>query len=156
MKQALNGLLISSLQDIGFVDNWFNNGNVQKALHVRKGTTGEWERCRDGLAYEYDISDSRPYHANLSRKGYKSLIYSGDHDMIVPFQSTQAWIRDLNYYIIDEWRPWTVQGQYAGYTRACSNKMTFATVKGAGHTAPEYKPAECYAMFERWISDKPL
>ncbi|WOG91892.1 hypothetical protein DCAR_0311147 [Daucus carota subsp. sativus] len=135
---------------------WFNNDNVRKALRVRKGTTGEWERCRDALPYEYDVSDSRVYHANLSRKGYKSLIYSGDHDMIVPFQSTQSWIRDLNYSIVDEWRPWIVQGQYAGYTRAYSNKMTFATVKGAGHTAPEYKPAECYAMFERWISDKPL
>ncbi|KAL8126980.1 hypothetical protein AgCh_014046 [Apium graveolens] len=135
---------------------WFNNDNVRKALHVRKETTGEWERCRDSLDYEYQISDSRPYHANLSRKGYKSLIYSGDHDMIVPFQSTQAWIRDLNCSIVDEWRPWIVQGQYVGYTRTYSNKMTFATVKGAGHTAPEYKPAECYAMFERWISDKPL
>lgn len=39
---------------------------------------------------------------------------SGDHDMVVPFQSTQAWIRGLNYPIIDDWRPWIVEGQYAG------------------------------------------
>ncbi|KAL1833659.1 hypothetical protein ACET3Z_003310 [Daucus carota] len=135
---------------------WSNDENVQKALHIRKGSIGTWIRCKDELLFEKVITDTRPYHANLSRKGYRSLIYSGDHDMVVPFQSTQAWIRDLNYSIIDDWRPWVVEDQYAGYTRTYSNKMTFATVKGAGHTAPEYKPAECYAMFERWLSYEPL
>jgi len=40
---------------------------------------------------------------------------SGDHDMVVPFQSTQAWIKYMNYSIIDDWRPWTIDGQVAGY-----------------------------------------
>lgn len=135
---------------------WFNDENVQKALHIRKGTTGTWIRCRLNVPFITLISDVRPYHANLSTKGYRSLVYSGDHDFLIPFQSTQAWIRDLNYSIIDDWRPWIVEGQFAGYTRTYSNQMTFATVKGGGHTAPEYKPAECHAMFERWISHKPL
>ncbi|KAK6277640.1 hypothetical protein POUND7_017963 [Theobroma cacao] len=39
---------------------------------------------------------------------------SGDHDMIVPFLATQAWIRALNYPIVDDWRPWMLQGQVAG------------------------------------------
>ncbi|KAF7811505.1 serine carboxypeptidase-like 7 [Senna tora] len=81
---------------------------------------------------------------------------SGDHDFVVPFLATQAWIRSLNYTIVDEWRPWLFQSQIAGYTRMYSNGMTFATVKGAGHTAPEYKGKESFAMFERWISQKPL
>ncbi|WOH06976.1 hypothetical protein DCAR_0626405 [Daucus carota subsp. sativus] len=137
--------------------HWLNDELVQNALHIRKGTIGTWVRCnRDSLDFQMIITDVRAYHANLSAKGYKSLIYSGDHDFLVPFQSTQAWIRDLNYSVIDDWRPWIVEGQYAGYTRAYSNKMTFATVKGGGHTAPEYRPPECYAMFERWISNKPL
>lgn len=40
---------------------------------------------------------------------------SGDHDMVVPFLATQAWIRYLNYSIIDDWRPWMIQNQVAGY-----------------------------------------
>ncbi|KAL6983024.1 putative serine carboxypeptidase-like 52, partial [Sarracenia purpurea var. burkii] len=135
---------------------WLNDYWVREALHIRKGSLGEWVRCNDGVRYTSTISDSFQYHLNLSTKGYRSLIYSGDHDMLIPFLGTQAWIRSLNYSIIEEWRSWIVEGQVAGYTRVYSNGMTFATVKGGGHTAPEYKPVECFAMFKRWISHQPL
>ncbi|XP_028234991.1 serine carboxypeptidase-like 7 isoform X4 [Glycine soja] len=137
---------------------WANDDNVRKALHVRKGSIGKWTRCNDDLKSKFnaDIPSSFQYHVNLSRKGYRSLIYSGDHDMVVPFLATQAWIRSLNYSIVSDWRQWYYDGQVAGYTRTYSNRMTFATVKGGGHTAPEYKPEECLAMFSRWISNMPL
>ncbi|KAK6257205.1 hypothetical protein QUC31_000664 [Theobroma cacao] len=135
---------------------WANDDNVQKALHIRKGSIGQWQRCTLGLPYTADVPSSFPYHANLSARGIRALIYSGDHDLTVPFLATQAWIRSLNYTIVDDWRPWVLRGQVAGYTRTYSNRMTFATVKGGGHTAPEYRPAECLAMFKRWISEEPL
>ncbi|KAM3327932.1 serine carboxypeptidase-like 10 [Capsicum galapagoense] len=133
-------------------------------MHVTMGPKSEkierpWLRCRRTMkntTYKMTLMNSIPYHINLSSEGYRSLIYSGDHDMLVPFQSTQAWIKSLNYSIIDDWRPWIVDGQVAGYTRSYSNHMTFATVKGGGHTAPEYKPKECYHMFKRWITQQPL
>ncbi|KAK2445478.1 serine carboxypeptidase [Trifolium repens] len=135
---------------------WANDDNVRKALHIRKGSIGEWNRCNYDIPFKQEILDSFPYHANLSRKGFRSLIYSGDHDMLIPFLATQAWIRSLNYSIVDDWRQWYFNDQVAGYTRTYSNRMTYATVKGGGHTAPEYKPEECLAMFSRWISNKTL
>ncbi|XP_059635200.1 serine carboxypeptidase-like 2 isoform X2 [Cornus florida] len=135
---------------------WISDDRVQEALHIRKGSIGNWIRCDHGLSYTPTIKDSFHYHVNLSTKGYRSLIYSGDHDMIVPFLSTQAWIRSLNYSIVDDWHSWIVEGQVAGYTRTYSNGMTFVTVKGGGHTAPEYRPKECSVMFKRWIVQEPL
>ncbi|KAK4270271.1 hypothetical protein QN277_023326 [Acacia crassicarpa] len=135
--------------------DWIRDDRVQEALHIRKGTIRNWVGCKSD-EYDFDIINSVPYHTNLSQKGYRSLIYNGDHDPLVPFMSTQAWIRDLNYSIVEDWRPWLANGQVAGYTRKYSNQMTFATVKGAGHVAPENKPNECFEMFIRWISNKPL
>nr|XP_025633471.1 serine carboxypeptidase-like 2 isoform X2 [Arachis hypogaea] len=133
---------------------WANDASVRKALHVR-GEIGKWERCYT-TDFDHEITSSFEFHVNLSAKGYRSLIYSGDHDVEVPFSSTQAWIRALNYSIVDDWRPWLLNGQVAGFTRTYANQMTFATVKGAGHTAPEYKPDEGFAMFSRWLSNVPL
>ncbi|XP_027073777.1 serine carboxypeptidase-like 11 [Coffea arabica] len=135
---------------------WANDMSVQEALHVRKGTIKEWVGCNYSILYTKNAGSVVPYHANLSTKGYRSLIYSGDHDMVSPYLGTEEWIRSLNYPIIDDWRQWIHQGQVAGYTRTYANKMTFATVKGAGHIAQTTKPAECRSMFGRWISYQPL
>ncbi|KAK8468964.1 hypothetical protein PHAVU_006G168154 [Phaseolus vulgaris] len=135
---------------------WANDDNVRTALHIRQGSIGQWRRCSMHIPQKHDIPSSFEYHVNLSKMGYRSLIYSGDHDLLIPFLATQAWIRSLNYSIVDDWRQWHTDGQVAGYTRTYSNRMTFATVKGAGHTAPEYKPKECLDMYSRWLSKRAL
>ncbi|XP_013591638.1 PREDICTED: serine carboxypeptidase-like 2 isoform X2 [Brassica oleracea var. oleracea] len=114
------------------VTYWANDKTVRKALQINGESIGEWVRCRYGIPYTYDIISSVPYHKNNSINGYPSLIFSGDHDMAVPYLGTQAWIRSLNYSIIDDWRPWMINDQIAGYTRTYANKMTFATVKAMG------------------------
>ncbi|KAL3352373.1 hypothetical protein AABB24_020417 [Solanum stoloniferum] len=136
--------------------HWANDDSVQEALHVRKGTIQNWTRCRGDLSFTYNVYNVVPYHANLSAKGYRSLIYSGDHDLTIPFISTEAWIGSLNYSVTDDWRKWIVNGQVAGYTKSYSNNLTFATVKGSGHVAPLWKPLECLTMLTKWISYKQL
>ncbi|URE41162.1 serine carboxypeptidase-like [Musa troglodytarum] len=109
---------------------WANNDTVRQALGIREGSTQTWVRCDFGLNnYTYDVLSSVNYHFSLTNRGYRALVYSGDHDMTVPFLGTQAWIRSLNFSIVDDWRPWSVEGQVTGFTRTYSNNLTFATVK---------------------------
>lgn len=135
---------------------WANNDAVRDALGIHKGTVPSWLRCNYDILYTNDIRSSVEHHLDVTTRGYRSLVYSGDHDMVIPFIGTQAWIRSLNFSVVDEWRPWYVDTQVAGYTRSYSNNLTFATVKGGGHTAPEYMPKQCLAMFARWVSGDPL
>ncbi|CAN7053000.1 unnamed protein product [Brassica rapa subsp. trilocularis] len=134
---------------------WANDESVRKALQINKESIGRWIRCNLDIPYTQDIISSVPYHVDNSIDGYRSLIYSGDHDLGMPYLGTQAWIRSLNYSVIDDWRPWMINSKLAGYTRTYANKMTFATIKASGHTA-EFKPEESSVMFQRWISGQPL
>ncbi|PRQ22637.1 putative peptidase S10, serine carboxypeptidase, alpha/Beta hydrolase [Rosa chinensis] len=95
-------------------------------------------------SYISDVSSSLVYHQNLIKKSYRVLIYrcieyiilrrticsilnyfqfastinlsvnSGDHDMVVPYLGTIAWIESLNLTVDSSWKPWFVNGQIAG------------------------------------------
>ncbi|XP_058189546.1 serine carboxypeptidase-like 16 [Rhododendron vialii] len=88
---------------------------------------------------------------NLSHTTLRALIYTGDHDMLVPYLGTHKWIESLGLTVDEEWRTWFVDGQNGGYTMSYVKKgyhLTFATLKGGGHTALEYKPKEALAMIK--------
>ncbi|XP_028084255.1 serine carboxypeptidase-like 18 isoform X3 [Camellia sinensis] len=138
---------------------WANNETVQEALNVRSGTVGVWQRCNGSLAYTKDVTSTIAYHQNLTAASLRALIYSGDHDMSVPYIGTQQWINTLNLTLSNVWRAWFVDAQVAGYVRRFTKDnyaLTYATVKGAGNLAPEYKQKECYTMIDRWFAYYPL
>jgi len=134
---------------------WANDKAVRNSLGIHKGTVPIWRRHAH-FPYIQDIDSTVEYHLNLITKGYRALVYSGDHDSEISLVGTQAWIRYLNLSTTDEWRPWYVDDQVVGFTITYSNDLTYTTVKGAGHTAPEYMPRECLAMIDRWLSGEPL
>ncbi|TVU31479.1 hypothetical protein EJB05_23166, partial [Eragrostis curvula] len=168
LKCRVNGR-ISNVQDMGkqckckrgllvFTSRFVQNDNQSTSLYpTMQGTVPSWIRCNYDIPYTSDIRSTVKYHLDVTTKGYRSLVYSGDHDLVVPYIGTQAWIKSLNSLLsisgdhgmsTDK-----LQGEYSiRYTRSYSNNLTFATVKGGGHTAPEFMPRQCFAMFERWIS----
>ncbi|XP_057962295.1 serine carboxypeptidase-like 20 [Malania oleifera] len=133
---------------------WLNNAGVKRAIHAKDNI--HWMLCTDKLTYIHDIESMIPYHKNLTTKGYKALIFSGDHDMCVPFTGTQAWTESLGFKVVDQWRSWLSNKQVAGYTQGYDHNLTFLTIKGAGHTVPEYKPREALDFYSRWLNGTPI
>ncbi|KAK8711758.1 hypothetical protein V6N13_147025 [Hibiscus sabdariffa] len=154
--QLLNSLSVPCTDD-EVATKWLNDPAVRKAIHAEKETAiGEWELCTDNILYNHDAGSMIKYHKNLTSRGYRALIYSGDHDMCVPYTGSEAWTKSIGYDIVDEWRPWTSNGQVAGYLQGYGHNLTFLTIKGAGHTVPEYKPQEALDFYSRFLAGKPI
>uniref|UniRef100_A0A0D9XY96 Carboxypeptidase n=1 Tax=Leersia perrieri TaxID=77586 RepID=A0A0D9XY96_9ORYZ len=136
---------------------WLNNDDVRAAIHAQPvSVIGSWLICTDVLDFHHDAGSMISYHKNLTGQGYRAFIYSGDHDMCVPYTGSEAWTKSLGYGVVDSWRPWHVNGQVSGYTQGYEHGLTFATIKGAGHTVPEYKPQESLAFYSRWLAGSKL
>ncbi|KAK9159694.1 hypothetical protein Syun_006035 [Stephania yunnanensis] len=108
--------------------SWLNNEAVRKALHVTEESF-TWELCTDRIFYNHDLGSMLNYHKNLTARGYRALIFSGDHDMCVPYTGSAAWTRSLGYKIVEEWRPWHYDDQVAGYLQSYEHNLTFLTIK---------------------------
>ncbi|XP_042486582.1 serine carboxypeptidase-like 20 isoform X2 [Macadamia integrifolia] len=153
--QILNGVNVPCT-DASVATEWLNNATVRKAIHAEQvSVIGAWALCVD-LIYIHDAGSMIKYHKKLTALGYRALIYSGDHDMCVPYTGSEVWTRSLGYKIIDEWRPWYCNEQVAGYTQGYAKNLTFLTIKGSGHTVPEYKPVEALAFYSRWLEGQKI
>ncbi|KAI3830921.1 hypothetical protein MKW92_046939 [Papaver armeniacum] len=148
--QILHGGTVGCFDD-EVATSWLNNKAVKKAIHAKENLN--WELCTYNIEYYHDLGSMIPYHKNLTARGYRALIFSGDHDMCVPYTGSEAWTRSLGYKIVDEWRPWfsTIK-----YTQGYAHNLTFLTVKGSGHTVPEYKPKEALAFYTRWLAGEKI
>ncbi|GJR17721.1 ARID DNA-binding domain-containing protein [Tanacetum coccineum] len=150
-----------------FAANWANDEAVQQALDIRKGTIGTWqffnttmhyvEGKNDTFCYSYDIYSSYSFHKKLVSKNCRALIFSGGHDMTFPYVGIEEWIGSLNLAPASPWKPFYVDNQVGGYKMTYAQddfSLTFATVKGAGHSVAQYKPKEAMLLTEKWLATK--
>ena len=139
-----------------YMTSYLAQTNVKQAIHVKEDIT--WEDCSRSI--RYDQADGRvsqtPIYNYLIDGGYKLniLVYSGDDDDVCATIGTQSWIWDLGYSVSGKaWQAYTVADQTAGYlTKWKDTKLAFATVHGAGHEVPTYKPEVALSLFKQYLA----
>jgi len=134
------------------MDEYLNRADVQKFIGAKPI---EWEECGNPkLNYTTLGLSMIPHYRSffVLRDDLEILIYSGDVDVYtVPFGFTAACIHELAQTPVQVWSPWFVNGATAGYYEQFEG-FTYATIKGAGHEAPQYQPLTAFTMFQRFIS----
>ncbi|KXZ47837.1 hypothetical protein GPECTOR_32g449 [Gonium pectorale] len=140
--------------------DWLNREEVRSALHAAPVSQLGWQPCSDVLYYRLDTAELVPLHEGLVRDGLRALVYSGDHDMVVPHTGTRAWLYDKARLgrADGPLRPWNYKGQVAGWTARFSagTGLRYATIKGAGHMVPQSKPREMLHLLRAFLNDEEL
>ena len=122
-----------------------------------------WSLFAHEMNYDHYTGSSYDLYPELL-KHTPVLIYNGDVDACVPYNSNADWIVSLaaqqKWAQAEAWRPWLLQRVPAGYVTRYDTKLahnlTFITVKQSGHMVPQYQPARAFAFFSRWLEGKPF
>jgi len=133
---------------------YLNQASVQTAIHAKSKT---WQEC-GGILYTSDVGSVIPYLENffIVAPQMRILYYAGDVDIAtVPFAQTQRCLETMSRPILEEWRPYTINKEVAGYVEVYDT-YTFATIKGAGHEAPQFQPAAGYLLFTTFLTNSTL
>ncbi|GLT71297.1 hypothetical protein SLA2020_433280 [Shorea laevis] len=146
------------------IAKYLNRKDVQQALHARLVGVNQWTLC--SKVPQYDSRDREIPTINvvgsLVRSGIRALVYSGDQDSVLPFTGTRKLVnklaKALKLKATVPYRPWFEENQVVGgWTQVYGNlKLSFATIRGASHTAPETQPQRSFALFKAFLAGKPL
>ena len=156
-----------------------SNGCDVPALSGSRHLRSTPMKCLDSYT-RAPAGDLRPLYASLARK-FPLLLYSGDADACVPFVGTEEWVSELGFPVAEPWRPWLAtangsgpvgrngtdhiflphgpEAQRVGYVTTfggAAKRLTFATVNGAGHEVPMFKPVAAAAMLDRFLAGRAL
>nr|CAB3234490.1 lysosomal protective protein-like [Phallusia mammillata] len=135
--------------------SWLNDADVRSALHI-KSDLPPWELCSSAINYTKLYMDMSPqYHQLLKHDDFRILLYNGDTDMVCNFLGDQWFANSLKQTPKRSHAPWYVGGQVAGFARVW-NKISFTTIRGAGHLVPQWRPSYSLAMFEKFINNQPF
>ena len=140
-----------------FLLAWINTDETKEAMHAKTDIT--WGSCSSKVRYSNkDMQkDMAPLYNYLIDGGFdlNILVYSGDDDSVCATSGTDAWIWDLGYDVVKGkyWKDWKVDKQVAGFvSHFKGGAMTYATVHGAGHEVPTYKPKQALELLSKYLS----
>lgn len=134
---------------------YYGRSDVREALNI-PADVQEWTLCSMKIAIEYHRGQGSQWVYEALKDKYKMLHFSGDTDGAVPTIGTEKWIASMKWDVDEKWRSYLWEGQVAGYLEKYAGELTFATVHGAGHMAPQFKPPQTYHLISSWIAGTPI
>jgi len=138
--------------------SYMNSKKVKESIHVDLNI--KWELCADDLNYETQVDDVTEYiqHALNQVPDSRIMLYAGDVDMACNFLGGEMFAEAMNLPLLEDYSEWTfvaadgtrqVGGWYKKYDR-----LSWITIKGAGHMVPTDKPIQAYDMFQAFLDGK--
>ena len=155
---------------------WCNIPSVREALHMHpEAFYGRPWALQAGAGMHYTTYTGASYDLYPEIVQHiPVLIYNGDVDACVPYNSNADWIDSMvtmqGYRVAEPWRPWmldrgggakVVSGYVTSYATAPGPfwpdhyNLTFLTIKDSGHMVPQYQPDRALAFFTRWLDHEP-
>jgi len=95
---------------------------------------------------------------SLVKIGIRALVYSGDQDATIPFTGSRTLAnelaKELGLKTTEPYRPWFEGEQVGGWTQVYgNNQLSFASIRGASHTAPSTQPARSFSLFKHFSQE---
>ena len=134
---------------------YLNDPAVRAAIHVK--TNASWDECSDAVSSAYNYTDASqpmmPIYDELHAAAphLKILVYSGDDDSICATMGSQKWIWSLGRAVLNDWRPWLLDDQLAGF-KVNFDGLDFITIHGAGHMCPATQPRRMFDVIKTFLS----
>jgi serine carboxypeptidase-like clade 2 len=141
-----------------YLVDMLNRDAVKSAINAKTDIT--WAECN---AINYPTPPTAKgvvdiYADLMNFSNIKMLIYSGDADTVVNFIQTETIIASWHRPVLSEFQPWyysdvynsswvQLGGYYVNYDR-----ISWASVRGAGHMVPMWQPGPAYALFYSFLT----
>ncbi|XVE60954.1 hypothetical protein DITRI_Ditri06bG0002300 [Diplodiscus trichospermus] len=140
---------------------YLNRKDVQKALHAKLVGISSWNLCNKFVQYMGNLeTPTIQIVGSIVKSGIPVMVYSGDQDSVVPFTGTRTLVyklaKVLGLKTTVPYRPWFEGKQVGGWTQVYGHILSFATIRGASHTAPASQPQRSMALFKAVLAGKPL
>ncbi|KAK6928095.1 Peptidase S10, serine carboxypeptidase [Dillenia turbinata] len=137
-----------------YAEVYYNRPDVQRALHANiTKIPYKWTACSEILNRNWNDTavSVLPIYRDMIAGGLRIWVFSGDVDSVVPVTATRYSLAQLKLATKISWYPWYVGGWTEVY-----EGLTFATVRGAGHEVPLFKPRAALQLFKSFLKGEPL
>uniref|UniRef100_A0A915CZ76 Acetyl-CoA hydrolase n=1 Tax=Ditylenchus dipsaci TaxID=166011 RepID=A0A915CZ76_9BILA len=137
------------------VFTYLNNKEVKQALHISPKAF-EWTVCSGNLQYYKQYENMYKEIKEVIEANVAVLLYFGDTDTACNFLMGQKFSERLGYQLKEQKKPWTFDGQVAGFLTQYDKKLTYMTILGAGHMAPEWRAPEMNYAMKQFVTSQPI